>query len=78
MAGQHQRPLRILGTLGGLGLVLGVSVALGALVGWYLDGRWGTGPWLTLAGTLLGTGAGLYEVLTALRQYEENSRGASS
>ena len=76
MAGRFQRPVEIFGTLGGLGLMLGVSVALGALLGWYLDGRWGTSPWLTLVGTLLGTGAGLYEVLTTLREYEEKNRGA--
>ena len=76
MAGRFQRPIQIFGTLGGLGLMLGASVGLGALLGWYLDGRWGTSPWLTLTGTLLGTGAGLYEVLNALREYEEKDSGA--
>ena len=76
MADRLQRQMRLLGRLSGLGLMLGLSVGFGALLGWYLDGRWGTSPWVTLAGTLVGTGAGLYEVLTTLREYEENNPGA--
>jgi F0F1-type ATP synthase assembly protein I len=67
MAGR-QGPLRTIGIVGGLGFVLGLSTLLGALAGHYLDQRWGTGPWLTLVGTLAGTAAGFYEVVTVLRQ----------
>ncbi len=73
MASRYQGPIRTIGRLGGLGIVLGVSALLGALVGRYLDGRWGTVPWLTLVGTLAGTAAGFYHVLAALRQLGENS-----
>jgi F0F1-type ATP synthase assembly protein I len=45
---------------------------LGALLGNYLDGRWGTGPWLTLAGTLLGTGAGFREIVIVMRRVGAN------
>lgn len=61
-------PLRTIGIVGGLGFVLGLSALLGALAGHYLDQRWGTGPWLTLVGTLVGTAAGFYEVVRALQQ----------
>ncbi len=36
------------------------SVGLGALLGWWLDGKLSTGPWLLVAGALFGIGVGFY------------------
>jgi len=44
--------------------------AAGAGVGYYLDQRWATVPWLTLAGTLCGMGAGFFEVVSVIRRLE--------
>lgn len=41
----------------GLGLEMGAAVAIGAWVGWWLDGRYDTGPWGILGGVLLGGAA---------------------
>lgn len=71
MPSRNQGPMRTIGVAGGLGFVLGLSALLGALAGRYLDQRWGTGPWITLVGTLVGTAAGFYEVVTVLKQLEE-------
>lgn len=71
MPSRNQGPVRTIGVAGGLGFVLGLSALLGALAGRYLDQRWGTGPWITLVGTLVGTAAGFYEVVTVLKQLEE-------
>ena len=70
MPSRNQGPMRTIGVAGGLGFVLGLSAVLGALAGRYLDHHWGTGPWITLAGTLLGTAAGFYEVVTVLKRLE--------
>jgi len=44
------------------------SVGLLTLVGWWLDGRLGTRPWLLVAGALVGLALGLYSFLrTVLR-----------
>jgi len=67
--------MRTIGVAGGLGFVLGLSALLGALAGRYLDQHWGTGPWITLVGTLLGTAAGFYEVVTVLKQLEGKRSG---
>ena len=72
MAGRLPEPMRAIGLVGGLGLMLGGMAVLGALLGNYLDGRWGTGPWLTLAGTLLGTGAGFREIVIVMRRVGAN------
>jgi len=76
MPSRNQRPMQTIGMVGGLGFVIGLSVLLGAFAGRYLDQRWGTGPWITLVGTLLGTAVGFYEVVTVLKQLEgKSSRG---
>ena len=36
------------------------AVGLGTLAGWWLDKRFSTGPWLLVAGALLGIGVGFY------------------
>lgn len=41
----------------GLGLEMGAAVAIGAWVGWWLDGRYDTAPWGILGGVLLGGAA---------------------
>lgn len=45
------------------------AVAGGSLLGWWLDGKLHTSPWLVVAGSLFGIGAGFYlffKVLMAL------------
>ncbi len=49
--------------LSSIGLTLAISVAIGALGGWWLDGYLGTGPWLTVVGLVLGSAAGFYELV---------------
>lgn len=42
----------------GLGFELVVPIIAGVLLGYWADSRWGTEPWLTLTGALLGIAAG--------------------
>jgi F0F1-type ATP synthase assembly protein I len=42
----------------GIGMTWVVSVVVFTGLGWWLDGRWGTDPLLTLAGALFGTVGG--------------------
>ncbi len=43
-----------------INLVTSIAAAIGAcgIAGWWLDGRFGTGPWLTVLGVLIGTATG--------------------
>jgi len=45
------------------GTQLAVSVLLGLYVGYRMDARWETGPWLLLAGGALGLAGGLFSFL---------------
>jgi len=51
-----------------VGLELGISVLLGLLGGLWADGRWGTAPWLMLAGLVVGLIAGFRAVMRAVRR----------
>ena len=43
-----KKTIKALGYLSTMGLAMGLSLAIGALVGYYLDRKFGTDPWLTL------------------------------
>ena len=53
------------------GLALGISVGLGALFGSYLDGRFGTAPWMMLAFLVIGVIAGFRGVLRAVARADK-------
>ena len=67
------------GIYGGVGMQLGVSVVAGLLIGNYLDGRWGTAPWLAMAGLILGAFGGFYNLIRILiwNQERKERKGAS-
>jgi len=44
----------------GIGLEIAVGVALGYLIGVWVDRRWNSSPWGVLAGTMIGLAGGLY------------------
>ncbi len=39
---------------GSVGLEMALSIVIGALAGWWLDGKFQTEPWLLLSGVLIG------------------------
>jgi len=50
----------------GLGIELVAPILLGIFVGRWLDGRWGTEPWLLVAGSVLGMIVGFYSFLRSV------------
>lgn len=52
--------LNTLGALSGMGFTVAVPIALGAILGNYLDGLLHTGPLFILLGLLLGLISGIY------------------
>ncbi|TFH24663.1 MAG: AtpZ/AtpI family protein [Myxococcales bacterium] len=52
----------------GLAWSLGWRIAAGLLIGYWLDGRLGTAPWLTLGLTLAAFVAGVMQILRVVRQ----------
>ncbi len=60
-----------------LGVVLVACVGMGVALGYWLDERWNTKPWLLLAGSLFGIATGFYhffKTILFLEQEEKRSR----
>jgi F0F1-type ATP synthase assembly protein I len=51
--------------MAGIGVEFIVAVGLLAALGWWLDGKFGTSPWLLIAGCGLGFTVGLYQMVKA-------------
>jgi ATP synthase protein I len=63
-----------------VGLELGLSVAIGLLIGWWMDQHLGTTPWLMLAWLVFGSIAGFRGVVRAVKRADraaeqEEARG---
>ena len=66
----------------GVGLELAGAAAGLALVGYWVDGRFGTRPWGTLIGVIIGIVGGLYnlikESLAAVHEAQADDQSAAS
>jgi len=60
-----------------LGLEMGLCVAIGAGIGWFLDSRLGTKPWLLLVFLLFGIAAAFKAVIDAARRATQASNSTS-
>ncbi len=54
-----------------IGIEFSIVVVGGLLLGWKLDGYWGTEPWCTLSGLLLGSLAGFWSLYRAVRMNQD-------
>lgn len=52
------------------------SIAAGALLGWWIDERFGVGPWGAISLTVLGTVGGFIRLVRMLKRFEHIDRGA--
>lgn len=55
-----------------LGIEVAVATLLGGFLGWWLDGRFHTKPWLMLALLVLGAVIGWVDVWLQVRNMDEN------
>jgi ATP synthase protein I len=67
---QSRDAMRSAGKLGALGIELAGLVIGCLLAGWWLDGKLGTAPYLTLAGIFLGAFGGFMVVWRAIKTSE--------
>ncbi len=72
---------KVLMTMSTAGIEMGAAVGIGFGIGHYLDGRWGTHPWLVLGfGScgLTAAGRALYGLIRRLKRLQDElSRGDS-
>ncbi len=68
---------RVLGQIGpylGLGIEFAVTLLVFIFAGHYLDKRWGTDPWLLLAGATLGFLIAFYNFFKTLLKLSDRDR----
>lgn len=53
---------------------IGIQMALPPTVGWWLDSRFGTDPWLTIVGVILGFSVSMLELLKLAKDSEDSDR----
>jgi F0F1-type ATP synthase assembly protein I len=56
------------GKLAGVGFEFAVSILLFGAIGWWLDGKLGTEPWLLIVGFGLGFAVGLWLLIKVARK----------
>jgi F0F1-type ATP synthase assembly protein I len=52
---------------------MGVAIGIGWGLGYWLDGKYGTGPWLMLVGLLFGVGAGFNGLIRTTKEVNANA-----
>jgi ATP synthase protein I len=57
-----------------LGLVLPSSIAIGLFMGYFLDKRLGTHPWLLIIFLLFGVASGFYSLIRGLNKYLDKNK----
>ncbi|MCL4813887.1 MAG: AtpZ/AtpI family protein [Vicinamibacteraceae bacterium] len=60
---------RTVGALSSLGLSFVLAIVIGTGAGWWIDERFGTGPWGFLIGFLFGLIAGILNVYRTTKRY---------
>ena len=63
--------------LSALGLEIGLALAIGLLIGWYLDRLFGTRPWLLLAFSFFGIVAGFRNIVRLAKKDWDEERKSS-
>ena len=66
MSDSDYRWMRNVGSVVSIGMLIMISIAIGLGLGYWLDSKLGTKPWLAFVFTLLGLAAGLYESVKIL------------
>jgi F0F1-type ATP synthase assembly protein I len=54
---------------------ISIEMVAPAGLGYWLDGRWGTGPWLLALGAILGFSAALWHLLALAKRGSSDSSG---
>jgi ATP synthase protein I len=66
MKKETRRYIRELAYFSTVGLSMALSIFIGLAIGLYLDGRWGSSPWMTLIFLVLGILAGFRNIGLAI------------
>lgn len=75
-AREYGERLRSVGILGSIPIILAAGPIVGVLIGQWLDGRFGTDPWLAALMAALGFAAGVREMIRLIRRSNAEEKKA--
>ena len=70
----NQSPMSIAARWVSIASTISLEMALPAAFGYWLDGRWGTKPWLVIIGAVLGFSTGMLQLLKLVKTEEEKRK----
>lgn len=71
---EARKQLKETAGVGAVGIEMGLAVAVGYFLGHWLDGRFGTTPYLTYFFLLIGIAAAFKGLIRTARRYHEKNR----
>jgi F0F1-type ATP synthase assembly protein I len=66
---------RMAGSTGAIGIEIAAAIAIGYFGGHWLDQHFGTSPWLTIGGFVVGLGAAVKALVRVVREYRNTMVG---
>lgn len=76
--GQRARLLKDLGQYATLGMEMSFSVVIGAGIGWWIDEKIGTKPWMLVIWLCFGFAAGIRSLMRAARRITRRNDGGKT
>ncbi len=70
----NSRMLKTIGQLSTIGLAFVLALVMGFGAGFWLDGKFGTKPWLSLLGFAVGLAAGVLNVIRTMQAVSAGER----
>lgn len=71
---RNNETLRALANFSQIGITMAATVIIGVLIGKYLDGVFGTSPWLLLIFSLLGAGAAIRNLFDTFTKEKDDKK----
>jgi F0F1-type ATP synthase assembly protein I len=78
MTPEARDALRVAGRVSAVGMELAAAVIFCLLIGYWLDGKFGTSPWLAVVGIILGSGIGFRAVYAAAKVMQKQAENEDS
>jgi F0F1-type ATP synthase assembly protein I len=75
---EGRRQLKLAARFASVGFELATAVVVGHFGGRFLDGKFGTGPWIQVMGLLLGVFAGFWSLFKLARASQAQAQGSTS